>query len=165
MSNGTALETVFVYHAPLVAMAGAAFFVAFYGIGSNFVWGLPARAIHFVAQNAIGGFFFHIFFIDQVYARGFVPDFINPWIGIPISSAMVWGASLIASTIARAALWQVSPTIELARQTNSRARHDGSHSLCSFARCELFWPTHWPAGSHWGCAAVFPRPAAAVREF
>lgn len=102
LSSGTPLETVFVYYAPLVALAGAAFFVAFYGIGSNFVRGLPAKAIHFVAQNALGVFIFHIFFIDQVYARGFAPDFINPWIGIPISSAMVWGASLTASAIVRA---------------------------------------------------------------
>lgn len=63
----------------------------------------------------------------------------------------------------RAALRQVSPAIGRARQVNSCARHDGSHSPCSFARCEPFWPIHWPAGSHLECATVFPRPAAAVR--
>jgi surface polysaccharide O-acyltransferase-like enzyme len=102
VSSGAPLETVFVYHAPLVALAAAAFFVAFRGIGSNFVQRVPAGITHFVAQNAVGIFIFHIFFIDQVYARGFAPDFINPWIGIPISSGIVWGASLIASAAIRA---------------------------------------------------------------
>lgn len=102
VSSGAPLETVFVYHAPLVALAGAAFFVAFRGIGSNFVNGMLARITIFVAQNAVGVFIFHIFFIDQVYAHGFAPDFINPWIGIPISSGMVWGASLLASAVIRA---------------------------------------------------------------
>lgn len=96
------IETLYEYTSPIVALSAALAFPALRGVGPHLTHPVARRLFGVMSTWTLGIYILHIAILDLLLTAGYRPDIINPWIGIPVLTAVVWSMSAAAAAAIRA---------------------------------------------------------------